>query len=41
MFKSVSGAEDGNIFYSPFSLHLLLSQAYAGAPTGFSFYKYF
>ena len=38
MFKAVSGIEDGNIFYSPFSLHMLLSQAYAGAPTRFQFY---
>ena len=39
MFKAVSDIEDGNIFYSPFSLHMLLSQAYAGAPTRFQFYK--
>lgn len=25
--------EKGNIVYSPFSLHMLLSQAYVGSPT--------
>ena len=34
MFKSASDIDGGNLIYSPFSLHMLLSQAYAGAPTG-------
>ena len=34
IFSKLSGYEEGNIVYSPFSLHMLLSQAYAGAPTG-------
>ena len=34
IFSKLSGYENGNIVYSPFSLHMLLSQAYAGAPTG-------
>jgi len=37
MLKSVSSSEDGNIFYSPFSLHMLLSQAYMGAQSGIEF----
>jgi serine protease inhibitor len=34
IFSKLAGYEQGNIVYSPFSLHMLLSQAYAGAPTG-------
>jgi serpin B len=34
LFKSASGNDGGNLIYSPFSLHMLLSQAYVGAPTG-------
>ena len=34
MFNSLTGSNSGNLIYSPFSLHMLLSQAYAGAPTG-------
>ena len=32
LFKSLTTSEAGNIIYSPFSLHMLLSQAYVGAP---------
>jgi len=34
LFNSLTGSNSGNLIYSPFSLHMLLSQAYAGAPTG-------
>ena len=34
IFSKLSGYENGNIVYSPFSLHMLLSQVYSGAPTG-------
>ena len=34
LFKSLTTSEAGNIIYSPFSLHMLLSQAYFGAPRG-------
>ncbi len=32
MFEKISQQENGNIFYSPFGLHILLSQVYMGAP---------
>jgi hypothetical protein len=41
LFKSLVAEESGNIFYSPFSLHMLLSQAYVGAPTRDRRYKTF
>ena len=31
-FEKICQAEDGNIFYSPFSIHMLLSQLYLGSP---------
>ena len=31
-FEKICQAEDGNIFYSPFSIHMLLSQVYLGSP---------
>ena len=34
LFRSLTTSEAGNIIYSPFSLHMLLSQAYFGAPRG-------
>lgn len=34
LFKSLTTSEGGNIVYSPFSLHMLLSQAYVGSPKG-------
>jgi len=32
MFEKISQRENGNIFYSPLGLHILLSQVYMGAP---------
>ena len=32
MFEKISQLENGNIFYSPLGLHILLSQVYMGSP---------
>jgi len=35
-FDKICQGEDGNIFYSPLSIHMLLSQVYLGSPTNSS-----
>ena len=34
MFQSLTAVESGNFVFSPFGLHVILSQAYVGAPSG-------